>query len=164
LLPLLKAMHKERADDDAPIVPALRTTNDKFRAKQLREHLKRADVTRARLEADTLTLRPIDFRSCRDTGITWLALPGPRQLTLHAMQRRCGHEDIETTNRYVKMAEDLSGTIGEPFRTLPGSLLPSSKRRLNSHERAENKCRRRESKARRSSSPRAPPSIRGKNQ
>jgi hypothetical protein len=36
------------------------------------------------------------------------------------MQRRCGHEDIETTNGYVKMAEDLSGTIGQPFPPLRG--------------------------------------------
>ena len=145
LLPLLKAMHEARESDDAPVVPALRTLNDKFRAKQLREHLELAGVTRARLKADTLTLRPVDFRSCRDTGITWLALPGPRTLSLHAMQRRCGHEDIDTTNGYVKLAEDLSGTIGEPFPTLPGSLLQSSKHRLSDAERAEKKCRRRES-------------------
>jgi hypothetical protein len=76
LLPLLKAIHEARANDDAPVVRALRTMHDTFRAKQLREHVKRAGVTRARLEADTLTLRPINFRSCRDTGITWLALAG----------------------------------------------------------------------------------------
>jgi hypothetical protein len=34
---------------------------------------RRTKHTRARLTADTLTLRPVDFRSCRDTGITWLA-------------------------------------------------------------------------------------------
>jgi hypothetical protein len=28
------------------------------------------------------------------------------------MQRRCEHEDIETTNGYVKMAEDLSDIDG----------------------------------------------------
>ena len=39
------------------------------------------------------------------------------------MQRRCGHEDIDTTHGYVKMAEDLSGTIGEPFPPLPGGLV-----------------------------------------
>ncbi len=84
LLPLLKAMHEARENDGAPIVPALRTMNDKFRAKQLRDaHLPLADVTRARLTADTLTLRPVDFRSCRDTGITWLSLPG---VPLHVMK------------------------------------------------------------------------------
>ncbi len=63
---------------------------------------------------------PIDFRSCRDTGITWLALPrGDRPgLSLHAMQRRCGHEDIDTTNGYLKLAEDLSGMIRTPFPPL----------------------------------------------
>ncbi len=119
LLPLLKAMHEGRASDDAPVVPVLGKVNDKFRAKLLRAHLLLASVKRARLTADTLTLRPLDFRSMRDTGITWLALSG---LSLHAVQRRCGHEDIDTTNGYVKMAEDLSGTIGEPFPPLPPGL------------------------------------------
>jgi integrase len=149
LMPLLKAMHEARASDDAPVVPALRELNDKFRAKLLREHLELADVKRPRLREDTLTLRPIDFRSCRDTGITWLALSG---LSLHAIQRRCGHEDIDTTNGYVKMAEDLSGTIGQPFPPLPAALLrrrePLPKARLSDADRAENKCRRRESNPR----------------
>jgi hypothetical protein len=128
LLPLLNVMYEARTSDDAPIVPVLRTLNDKFRAKQLREHLKLAGVTRARLFADTLTLRPIDFRSLRDTGITWLALAN---VSLSAMQRRVGHEDIAQTNAYVKLAEDLSGTIGDPFPPIPRSLLQTSKQRLS---------------------------------
>lgn len=91
LMPLLKMMHERRSSDDAPIVPVLRTLTDRYRAKKLRAHLKLAKVTRPRLTADTLTLRPVDFRSCRDTGITWLALSG---LSLSAMQRRCGHKCV----------------------------------------------------------------------
>ena len=109
-----------------------------------------------------MTLRPIDFRSCRDTGITWLAIETPthRGLSLQAMQIRCGHEDLTTTNGYVKMAEDRSGTIGEPFPPLPGSLLRSSNNRLSVQETAKNKCRRRESNAPRSLNPRGFRAIR----
>jgi integrase len=136
LMPLLKAMHGARAKDDEPILPILGEVGDKFRAKLFRDHLRAADVTRPRLFADTLTLRPVDFRSLRDTGITWLALSG---LSLHAMQRRVGHEDIKQTNGYVKMAEDLSGSIGASFPPISSAILDSSKLRLSDAERAENK-------------------------
>jgi integrase len=147
LLPLLVAMHERRASDAAPVLPALRELDDKHRAKQFREHLRAAGVTRSRLFADTLTLRQVDFRSCRDTGITWLALAG---VQLPAMQRRCGHEDVSQTMGYVKMAEDLSGAVGAPFPPMPPSLLDGGalpKRLSKSHAAAENKCRRRESNA-----------------
>lgn len=159
LMPLLRAMHKRRSGDAAPVLPVLRELNDKFRAKLFREHLARAGVKRARITANTLTLRPVDFRSCRDTGITWLALAG---VPLPAMQRRAGHEDIAQTNAYVKMAEDLSGNVGAPFPPLPASLLsasskaankpgaeegPASNDCLSEENQAQNKCRRRESNA-----------------
>ena len=35
---------------------------------------------------------------------------------------RAGHDSISTTLGYVKMAEDLSGSIGEPFASLPRAL------------------------------------------
>jgi hypothetical protein len=41
------------------------------------------------------------------------------------IQRRAGHDEIAMTLGYVKMAEDLSGAIGEPFPPLPRSLLPA---------------------------------------
>jgi integrase len=128
LMPLLKAMHERRASDDAPILPVLRTLTDRYRAQKLRAHLVIADVKRPRLTADTLTLRPVDFRSCRDTGITWLAIETPthKALTLQAMRRRCGHKRIEQTDSYVKLAEDRSGDIGEPFPPLPSDLVSGS--------------------------------------
>jgi integrase len=119
LVPLLERMRKG-ADEGAPILPVLGELNDKFRAKQFRDHLRLAGVTRARLFADTVTLLPIDFRSCRDTGITWLALAG---LDVGKIQRRAGHEDLSTTLGYVKMAEDLGGKVGTPFAPLPGGLV-----------------------------------------
>lgn len=103
---------------DAPVLPVLGEVNDKFRAK----HLRVAGVERERLFQDTATLFPVNFRSCRDSGITWLALAG---VPLQAMQRRCGHEDIDTTNGYVKAAEDLGGKVGAPLPPLPADLLES---------------------------------------
>jgi integrase len=119
LRPLLKRM-RAGAGVDAPVLPVLGELNDKFRAKQFRAHLKRADVTRRRLFTETATLLQVDFRSCRDTGITWLALAG---VDVAKMQRRAGHEDLSTTLGYVKMAEDLSGKVGTPFPPLPDELL-----------------------------------------
>ncbi|MCL2450096.1 MAG: hypothetical protein FWD17_14210 [Polyangiaceae bacterium] len=120
-LPLLRVLHAGRTSDEAPVLPVPRTLNDKFRAKQLPEHLKLAGVDRPRLYADTMTLRPSEFRSCRgDTGITWLALTG---LPLQAMLARVGHDGPATTLGYVKMAEDLKGRVGQPFPPLPASLV-----------------------------------------
>jgi len=112
--------------------------NDKFRAKQFREHLAKAGVTRPRLFAETPTLLQIDFRSCRDTGITWLALAG---VQLARMQRRAGHEDITTTLGYVKMVEDLGGNVGIPFGPLPAELIgprfgPSTRRPTKAPQKA----------------------------
>jgi integrase len=121
LLPLLKAMYDERASEGAPLLPILRIVTDGYRATTIRTHLTKAGITRPRLSMDTPTARPVDFRSCRDTGITWLSLKG---LPLHAVQRRCGHNSIMTTNGYVKAAEDFTGgAIGEPFPPLPAALL-----------------------------------------
>jgi integrase len=152
LLPLLVALHEGRESDEAPIAPALRERNDKFRAQLFRDALTAAKVTRPRLFMDTLTLRQVDFRSCRDTGITWLALA---KVPLPAMQRRAGHEDIGQTNAYVKLGEDLSGGIGEPFPPLPASLLSPPRRRellpnscLKTPRTAKKPCRRRESNPR----------------
>ncbi len=39
------------------------------------------------------------------------------------MQRRAGHDTISTTLGYVKMAEHLTGAIGEPFPRLPPALV-----------------------------------------
>lgn len=68
---------------------------------------------------------PVGFRSLRDTGITWLALAG---VPLQHMQRRAGHDGMDTTMGYVKEAEDLSGgAIGTPFAPLPAELAPENR-------------------------------------
>jgi integrase len=116
LVPLLKRMRRP----DGPVVPVMAIHAHDERATTLRSHLGLAKVTRPRLIEDTLTTMPVGFRSWRDTGITWLALAG---VDLPKMQRRAGHDNIGTTVGYVKAAEDVSGSIGEPFPPLPACLV-----------------------------------------
>ena len=78
-------------------------------------------------------------------------------LAVTKIKRRAGHDNIQTTDGYVKQAEDMDGSLGEPFAPLPPDLIGSSARILpggdfTPHENAENAedsgCRRRESNPR----------------
>jgi len=120
LVPLLKAMHDRAADDNAAVLPLMGERRENFRSICMRRHLARAKVTRSRLTEQSATTMKVNFRSWRDTGITWLALAG---VDVAKMQRRAGHDTISTTLGYVKMAEDLTGSIGEPFPPLPSALV-----------------------------------------
>jgi hypothetical protein len=61
-----------------------------------------------------------NFRSWRDSGITWLAMSG---LGVDKIMRRAGHDMVQTTMGYVKLAEDLTGDLGVPFGPLPAALV-----------------------------------------
>ena len=83
-----------------------------------------ANVTRPDLHAGTVDTLPVDFRSLRTTGATWAAISG---LDGRTLERRIGHADKLTTDRYVGVAEDLTGgAIGEPFPELPANLISST--------------------------------------
>jgi len=120
LVPLLKAMHDRAADDTAAVLPLMGERSENLRSIWMRKHLARAKVTRSRLTEQSATTMKVNFRTWRDTGITWLALAG---VDVAKMQRRAGHDTISTTLGYVKMAEDLTGSIGDPFPALPAALL-----------------------------------------
>ncbi len=122
LVPLLTSM-RQRAGATAHVAPLLAKVADNKRAAFLRTHLKLADVTRPRLLEDTATTMMVNFRSLRDSGITWEALAG---IPVDRIQARAGHEHISTTLGYVKAVEDLQGKFGAPFAPLP--LGPSSPR------------------------------------
>ncbi len=108
-------------DGDAKIVPALERSGKRASTKLLRAHLRAAGVERARLYADDATVMPVTFRSFRDTGITWLALAGVDVLK---MQRRAGHDSLQTTAGYVKAADDHTAEgVGRPFPVLPEGLV-----------------------------------------
>jgi len=119
LVPLLRRLVDGR-EATAPLVPIVSQRSEFERAHETRRHLAMAGVTRARLTENTATTMHVGFRSWRDTGITWLALAG---VDLAKMQRRAGHDHVTTTVGYVKAAEDVTGTIGEPFPPLPGCLV-----------------------------------------
>lgn len=106
---------------DALVFPRFRTMGHSKAALKIRKHLAAAGVADARLSDSSATRMHVGFRSLRDTGITWLALAGT---PIQHMQRRAGHDNMQTTTGYVKEAEDLTGgTLGEPFAPLPPCLF-----------------------------------------
>jgi integrase len=69
------------------------------------------------------TRKQLTFHDLRATGITWMALRSDEPIKI---MRRAGHEDIATTMGYVREAENLMHSVGEPFPPLPAALLVSS--------------------------------------
>ena len=119
LVPLLERM-KKGVESSALVVPIVAGTPESKRAPRFVASLRAAGITRPRLFENTATTMAANFRSLRDSGITWLALAG---VDLVKIQRRAGHDEISTTLEYVKQAEDLTGAIGEPFGPLPSTLI-----------------------------------------
>jgi integrase len=114
LRPLLTSM-RGRATATSPVAPLLAKVADNRRATFLRTHLALAELKRPRLLEDTATTMKVNFRSLRDSGITWEALAGT---PVDRIQARAGHEHLDTTIGYVKAVEDLSGKFGAPFAPL----------------------------------------------
>lgn len=146
LRPLLERLIEGRAASDL-LIPALSSFGENHLAQQFRAHLLAAGVDRVELHTSTRTHVQANFRSCRDTGITWLAMSG---LSVDRIMKRAGHDEISTTMGYVKQAEDLSGDLGTPFPALPEALVGSGPVLVYWSEKTpqtpSNKCRRRESK------------------
>jgi integrase len=115
LLPLLESL-KRRAKPTDLVAPLLATVKDNRRAMLFRTHLALAKVERSRLVEDSATTMAVNFRSLRDSGITWEALAGT---SVDRIQSRAGHEHISTTLGYMKAVEDLKGKFGTPFGPLP---------------------------------------------
>ena len=87
------------------------------------QRLQRAGVERLSLFTDTETVKHITFYDLRATGITWCAVRGDEVLRL---QQRAGHEDVATTQGYVREAENLRAHYGAVFAPLPPVLLVGS--------------------------------------
>ena len=75
---------------------------------------------RAELFVETEVHLWIDFRSLRDSGITWRFLAEHRA---EVIQRESGHEHIGTTLGYAKEVQDRRGRYGVPFPVLPNDLV-----------------------------------------
>jgi integrase len=89
-------------------------------AGTLRDHLVRAGVTRSELHEERPTTKRMTFYDLRATGITWEALAGTEPLVI---QRRAGHRNFDTTQGYIRTAEEIGVSVGTPFPPLPASLL-----------------------------------------
>lgn len=82
-------------------------------APHLRADLRTAGVMRPRLFTRSATELPVDFRSLRDTYATWRALQG---VEAYVLRREMGHESLETTDRYIRLASGVrDAAIGTPF-------------------------------------------------
>lgn len=124
LVPLLVRMRRrpDGTERDAAelVCPIVAGTPESKRAPKFVAALRAAGIERPRLFESTATTMAVNFRSLRDSGITWLALAG---VDSTRMLRRAGHDHVSTTLEYVKQAEDLGGGMGEPFGPLPATLL-----------------------------------------
>jgi integrase len=146
LLPLLETMREESSG--AGKVLAIGSAWELPRC--LRADLKHAGVTRAELEADDATRRPIDFHDLRHTYGTWRAIRGDDIIKIRFAM---GHTDLTTTQRYINEAHVFEGArFGTPFGPLPPSVFESLEKcqKLGIHERYQrpqrelNPCYRRE--------------------
>jgi len=117
LVRLLDELKAEGGTEDAALA---QMPSHRDMARGLRRWLKRAGVTRHELHEATPTTRPIRFHDLRATGVTWMAVRGDDPLKI---QHRAGHEQFETTLRYIRSAEALRERFGVPFPELPDSLF-----------------------------------------
>jgi len=122
LMPLLKRMLAGKKPTEQ-VTNALQQHGENHLALLFRKHLEAAKVERAALHGSTHTHVQANFRSCRDSGITWLAMTG---LGVDKIMRRAGHDMVQTTMGYVKQTEDLRGDLGVPFGPLPDELVRGS--------------------------------------
>ena len=119
LAPLLRRMDNGRTATEL-VAPVLSTVADNSLGELFREHMATAGVDRESYRAGTRTHALTNFRSWRDSGITWLAMMG---LGVDRMMRRAGHDVVQTTMGYMKLAEDMTGELGAPFGPLPQGLV-----------------------------------------
>jgi integrase len=121
LRPLLEAMATDPGDH---VWPDLDGWNESRGGQTFRADLATAGIERPSLFSGNEDTLPADFRSLRTTGATWAAISG---LDGRTLERRIGHADKLTTDRYVGVAEDVTGgAIGVPFPPLPDSLISTT--------------------------------------
>jgi integrase len=127
LLLLLRSMFIEAhgpTPRQAPRGPVFRMPSVGVLSSKLRYYLGVAGVTRADLFASDETRKAITFHDLRATGITWMAVRGDDPLKI---MRRAGHAGFETTQIYLREAENLSKSFGTVFPALPAGLLRGGK-------------------------------------
>jgi integrase len=116
LLPLLRAMH----DESGGVGCVIELWSENNMALGFRRMLAKAGVIRAELHTTSRTRKAIRFHDLRATGLTWMAVRGDDPLKI---MQRAGHTDFKTTQLYLREAEAVREGFGEPFPTLPASVL-----------------------------------------
>jgi integrase len=122
IMPLLRAMHEETGGRGRISLAAM-PVNKSFRhfaAIAVREYLAAAGVRRPELFTDDATRKWITFHDLRATGITWMAVRGDDPLKI---KQRAGHSHLITTERYIRVAEELRDGFGVVFPALPRTLV-----------------------------------------
>ena len=109
-------MNAGRGDSNG-LVPEMPSERDM--ARGLRRWLHKAGGNRHGLDHRTPTTAD-SVHDLRATGITWMAVRGDDSIKI---QRRAGHVDFDTTDRYLRMAEALREGFGSPFPSLPPGLV-----------------------------------------
>lgn len=112
LLPVLRALYRERRDDRVMPMPPLHAMSDR-----LRKYLLLAGVDRAELHvpASDAARKPFSWHDLRGTGLTWWAARGDPPM---AIMQRAGHVVMATTMGYVQLAEAVGRGIKRPFPPL----------------------------------------------
>ncbi len=124
LLPLLRVLHAKAA---AGLPPGERPKGRVFHmpshgvlSGKLKFYLRKAGVERQDLFVTDATRKALTFHDLRATGITWCAARGDEPLRI---SQRAGHSDFQTTQIYIREAENLQSGFGEVFPPLPASML-----------------------------------------
>ena len=89
-------------------------------ASRFRRWLKIAEVERQELHTSEPTRKAITFHDLRATGLTWMAVRGDDGLKI---KQRAGHLRFQTTEGYIREAENVREGFGDVFPVLPDSLL-----------------------------------------
>ncbi len=121
LRPLLLAMWREQGKPRHGKVIDLPHEADL--SERLQRYLGWAGVKRAELFISDKTRCKITFKDLRATYATWRAIRGDDPLKI---QRAAGHKSLNTTQIYIRAAEDLGGRAGKPFPPLPPFVLGST--------------------------------------
>ncbi len=122
LIPLLKIM-REESPAATHVFPWLHDENPRHLARTLRTALEKAELKRKALMTTDENRQRLRFHDLRASGITWAAVRGDDPLKI---KQRAGHEDFDTTQRYLREAENLTASFGVPFPPLPDCLLGAS--------------------------------------
>lgn len=136
LVPVLKVLAK----GEEPTARVVTLPPKEDWASTLRDHLRRAGVTRPALFENSATMKHVRLYDLRATGITWRTLRGD---DARVIQRHAGHEKYSTTEGYVREAEDYRGKLGEVFPPVFKALLdrahPASNRSGNDQKSKNSK-------------------------